>query len=77
MEQNTILFLDVLSVLGWMMCCFFSFHWIKEDCGCKHKKEEELEYYADAYADADAYVDADADANADANEVVVDAIVVQ
>ena len=68
MEPNTVLFLDVLSVLGWMMCCFFSFHWIKEDCGCKHQKEE-AEYYPDA--DTNAY------ANADADEVVVDAIVVQ
>lgn len=72
MDQNTVLFLDVLSVLGWMMCCFYSFHWIKEDCGCKHQKEE-AEYYADADADAYAYVDT----NADTNEVVVDAIVVQ
>jgi len=75
MEQNTVLFLDVLSILGWMMCCFFSFHWIKEDCGCKHQKEEEAEYYADADADADAY--AYVDTNTDTNEVVVDAIVVQ
>ncbi len=67
MEQNTVLFLDVLSVLGWMMCCFYSFQWIREDCGCKHHKKE-AEYYSDT--------DTDTDADTDTNEVVVDAVLV-
>lgn len=65
MDQNTVLFLDVLSVLGWMMCFFFSCQWMKEDCGCKHQKEE-TEYYADAHVYDDTGT----------NEVVVDAVVV-
>ena len=47
------------------MCFFFSCQWMKEDCGCKHQKEE-TEYYADAHVYDDT----------DTNEVVVDAVVV-
>jgi len=38
MQQDLIMFLYGGAIVGWLMCCFHSYNWIKKDCGWEEEK---------------------------------------
>ena len=42
MDENVHLFVNLITVFGWLMCFYYSCHWVRNDCGCKRDEPIEV-----------------------------------
>jgi len=43
MQQDLIMLLYGGAIIGWIMCCFHSYNWIKKDCGWDDEERQLVE----------------------------------
>jgi len=51
MDEGTQNFIYVLAIMGWFMCCFHSYNWIREDCGWNNENTIEVNAHNIDYTD--------------------------